>query len=95
MQQLFQLDHLVSLDDLAMREEASRSPSTFLKKLTTPVVLDEVQKAPAIFDAIKLNVDQEGIPGSYFLTCSTAFSSKIGICESLTGRIGLSVKVSC
>ncbi|MBI5447961.1 MAG: ATP-binding protein [Gammaproteobacteria bacterium] len=89
MQQLFQAAHLVSLDDLAMREEASRSPNTFLKKLTPPVVLDEVQKAPAIFDAIKLNVDQKRIPGSYFLTGSTAFSSKIGIRESLTGRIGL------
>jgi predicted AAA+ superfamily ATPase len=89
MQNLFNIDHVVSLDDLAAREEAIKSPKTFLEKLETPVVLDEVQKAPPIFDAIKLNVDRKRIPGSYFLTGSTAFSSKIGIRESLTGRIGL------
>lgn len=89
MQHLFNINHVVSLDDLATREEANKSPKTFLEKLPKPVVLDEVQKAPAIFDAIKLNVDRKRIPGSYFLTGSSAFSSKIGIRESLTGRIGL------
>ncbi len=88
-QKLFNIDHVVSLDDLAAREEATRSPKTFLEKLPTPVVLDEVQKSPPIFDAIKLNVDRKRIPGSYFLTGSSAFSSKIGVRESLTGRIGL------
>jgi hypothetical protein len=80
---------VVSLDDLAAREEALASPTTFLDKLTTPVVLDEVQKAPPVFDAIKLKVDHQRIPGSYFLTGSSAFSSRAGIRESLTGRMGL------
>jgi predicted AAA+ superfamily ATPase len=34
-------------------------------------------------------VDRKQIPGSYFLTGSSSFSSKLGIRESLTGRIGL------
>jgi len=88
-QQLFHIDRVVTMDDLSAREEATKSPSTFLAKLPEPVVLDEVQKAPPIFDAIKLNVDRKRIPGSYFLTGSTAFSGKVGIRESLTGRIGL------
>ena len=48
------------------RRKATRSPKTFLEKLPTPVVLDEVQKAPPIFDAIKLKVDRKRIPGSLF-----------------------------
>lgn len=89
MTSLFNTAPLISFDDFALRDEAARSPTQFLEKLTTPVVLDEVQKAPMLFDAIKLKVDQKRIPGSYFLTGSTAFSAKVGIRESLTGRIGL------
>jgi len=89
MTSLFSKAPLVSLDDFALREEANRSPEQFLEKLTPPVLLDEIQKAPPLFDAIKLKVDQKRIPGSWFLTGSTAFSSKLGIRESLTGRIGL------
>jgi len=83
------VENFVSLDDEEMREEALHSAKNFLSKLTPPVIIDEVQKAPALFDAIKLQVDRRKIPGSYFLTGSSTFSSKLGIRESLTGRIGL------
>lgn len=89
MQNRFDIRHVISLDDFVIREEALKSPKTFLEKFSLPIVLDEVQKAPPLFDAIKLKVDKKRIPGSYFLTGSSAFSSKIGIRESLTGRIGL------
>lgn len=89
MNKIFNTDEVLSLDDMAIREEALKSPKTFLEKLNIPVVLDEVQKAPPLFDAIKLKVDKQRIPGTYFLTGSTSFSRKIGIRESLTGRIGL------
>lgn len=81
--------NFVSLDDEEVREEALHSAKNFLSKLVPPVIIDEVQKAPALFDALKLKVDQKKIPGSYFLTGSSSFSSKLGIRESLTGRIGL------
>lgn len=87
---LLGIQNLVSLDDLESREEAQNSPKTFLAKLQSPVVIDEAQKAPHLFDAIKLRVDKKRIPGSYFLTGSSSFSSKIGIRESLTGRIAIS-----
>ena len=83
------VENFVSLDDEEMREEALHSAKNFLSKLTPPVIIDEVQKAPALFDSIKLQVDRRKIPGSYFLTGSSTFSSKLGIRESLTGRIGL------
>ena len=88
-QNILGIEQVITFDDFAIREEAMQSPKTFLEKLNFPIVLDEVQKVPPLFDAIKLKVDQKRIPGSYFITGSTSFSSKIGIRESLTGRIGL------
>ncbi|MGH8259329.1 MAG: ATP-binding protein, partial [Steroidobacteraceae bacterium] len=86
---LLDVPHHVTLDDQDALEDARLSAKNFLAKLSTPIVIDEAQKAPAIFDAIKLEVDRERVPGSYYLTGSSRFSSRIGIRESLTGRIGL------
>lgn len=83
------IENFVTLDDEEVRDEALHSAKNFLAKLTPPVIIDEIQKAPLLFDALKLRVDQKRIPGSYFLTGSSTFSSKLGIRESLTGRIGL------
>lgn len=54
-----------------------------------PLIVDEIQKAPDLFDAIKARVDERRIPGKYLVSGSTEFSQKTGIRESLTGRIGL------
>ncbi len=85
---LLGVENVVSLDDALLREEAQGSPDVFLSRLNTPVVIDEVQKAPALFDALKLKVDKKRIPGLYYLTGSSNFSLRIGIRESLTGRLG-------
>lgn len=83
------IDNVVSLDDQEYRELANQSPQLFLSRLKKPVVIDEVQKAPPLFDALKLNVDRKKIPGTYYLTGSTSFAARVGIRESLTGRLGL------
>ena len=36
----------VSLDDLATRERANRDPVLFMRELTPPFVIDEIQYAP-------------------------------------------------
>ena len=79
----------VTLDDQDALEDARMSAKGFLAKLPTPLAIDEAQKAPALFDAIKLTVDRRREPGKYFLTGSSQFSARIGVRESLTGRIGL------
>jgi predicted AAA+ superfamily ATPase len=53
------------------------------------VVIDEIQKAPALFDTLKAEVDEDRRPGRFLITGSTEFSRKSGIRESLTGRIAL------
>jgi predicted AAA+ superfamily ATPase len=52
-------------------------------------VIDEAQKAPSLFDAVKSDVDSNKIPGTYYLSGSSTFSAQSDIRESLTGRIGL------
>lgn len=86
---LLGIPNYVSLDDQDALEDALLSAKNFLAKLPTPLVIDEAQKAPALFDAIKLNVDRRREPGRYFLTGSSRSSARIGVRESLTGRIGL------
>jgi predicted AAA+ superfamily ATPase len=86
---LLELPNRVTLDDQDALEDAQLSAKNFLAKLQTPVAIDEAQKVPALFDAIKLDIDRKRTPGKYFLTGSSRFSTRIGIRESLTGRIGL------
>ena len=52
------------------------------------VIIDEAQKAPEIFDAIKLVIDKGGYtPGKYILTGSSQFRLKQNITDSLAGRV--------
>lgn len=81
--------HYLSLDDDALVNEAKASGKVFLSRYECPLVLDEVQKAPGLFDAIKRKVDKNRVSGQYYLTGSIRFTSLELIRESLTGRIGI------
>ena len=89
LREILGLGKYVSFDDEDVLSDAEGSPKNFLQKLPRPLIIDEAQKVPRIFDAVKYMVDREKRPGSYFLTGSSQFSSKMGIRESLTGRIGI------
>ncbi len=80
----------VTLDNKSKQELAQESPQTFLASLqgSHPAIIDEAQKSPALFDAIKLVVDANRRPGSFLLLGSTEFSLLQNIRESLTGRMG-------
>lgn len=84
------ISEYLTFDEPSVRDEAEKSPTAFLSRFkNNPTVLDEVQKVPNIFDSLKAIVDQKKLPGRWYLTGSVAFSNKVGIRESLTGRIGL------
>ena len=79
-----------TFDNAADRRRAQSSPEAFLATVEhPPLVLDEAQKVPEIFDEIKALVDNCRIPGSYILSGSVQFSQKVGIRESLTGRTAI------
>src|SRR5713101_2179518 len=78
---------LLSLDDGATLAAASADPAGFIAALDGPVVLDEIQKAPALLPAIKLAVDRRREAGRFLLTGSADVLSLPRVSESLAGRV--------
>lgn len=78
----------VTLDDPIMRAAAEQSSGTFFKDNPPPVFVDEVQKAPALFEQIKLILDRDKKKGQFYLGGSQQFRMMKGVSESLAGRIG-------
>lgn len=78
-----------TLDKKADREFANTNPDSFLSQREDGqlFVVNEAQKAPEIFDAIKAFVDENRRPGCFLLLGSTEFSLLQNIRESLTGRM--------
>ncbi len=83
----------VSMDRKEEKTKAIQSPSYYIQNLSQKqkqiVVIDEIQKAPDLFDTLKAEVDENRQPGRFLISGSVEFSKKTGIRESLTGRIGL------
>ncbi len=78
---------LLSLDDAATLAAASGDPGGFIAGLDGPVVLDEIQKAPALLPAIKMAVDRRRDPGRFLLTGSADVLALPRVSESLAGRM--------
>ena len=79
----------VTLDDVENRRLAKTDPALFLELHPAPVLIDEVQYAPELFSYIKINVDNDAGPGSYWLTGSQAFQLMELAQESLAGRTAI------
>ena len=76
-----------TLDDAATLALAVGDPAGFIRNLPGPIVLDEIQKAPALFPAIKLAVDRDRRPGRFLLTGSANVMTLPRLSESLAGRM--------
>lgn len=79
----------VTLDQLFYLTLCRDTPETFLSDRTAKelFIIDEAQKAPALFDALKLEVDKNRVPGQFLILGSTEFSHLQNIRENLTGRL--------
>jgi hypothetical protein len=75
----------LTLDSLAVLERARREPEV-LPLGKAPLTLDEVQRAPELFLAIKLEVDRSRRRGRFLLTGSANLLLMKSVSESLTGR---------
>jgi uncharacterized protein len=78
-----------TLDLPAAAEQAEKSPLAFLKSYQEPLIVDEVQYAPALFRHLKSVIDQDRRPGRFILTGSQNLSLMQGVSESLAGRSGV------
>lgn len=79
----------VSLDNPTFRELAKSEPELFLQRFKPPVIIDEVQYVPELFDYIKGYVDEHKICGDFWLTGSQTFHMMKKVTESLAGRVGV------
>ena len=78
----------VTFDDRTMRELAISNPSDFLAAFPDGAIIDEAQKVPEIFDALKMHVDNSDFtPGKYILTGSSQFRLKQNMTDSMAGRV--------
>lgn len=77
----------LTLDDYAVLAGATSDPSGFINRLPNQVILDEIQRAPALFIAIKASIDQDRRPGRFLLTGSANVLLLPRLSESLAGRI--------
>jgi predicted AAA+ superfamily ATPase len=76
-----------TLDDATVLAAVTRDPAGFVAGLAGPVVLDEVQRAPELFLALKAAVDRDRRPGRFLLTGSANVFVAPRISESLAGRM--------
>lgn len=77
----------LTFDDTALLAAATADPPGFLAGLDGPVALDEVQRVPELFMAIKADIDRDRRPGRYLLTGSANVLTLPKLSESLAGRM--------
>jgi hypothetical protein len=78
-----------SFDDDVARAAAEADPVGFVAELPERVILDEVQRVPALFTALKSAVDRKRSPGRFILTGSANVLLLPRLADSLAGRMGL------
>ena len=77
----------LSFDDKTIRELAAANPMDFLMAFPNGAIINEAQKVPEIFDAVKYHVDHGSFtPGKFILTGSNQFNLKQNMTDSLAGR---------
>jgi predicted AAA+ superfamily ATPase len=76
-----------SFDDAVALAAASSDPVGFVADLPERSVLDEVQRVPALFPALKATVDRERRPGRFLLTGSANVLLLPKLADSLAGRM--------
>ena len=77
----------VSLDEAPVLAAATRDPVSFVASVTSTLVIDEVQRVPDLFLAIKTEVDRNRQPGRFLLTGSANALMLPRIADSLAGRV--------
>ncbi|MES2608273.1 MAG: ATP-binding protein [Pseudomonadota bacterium] len=76
-----------TLDDILLLSAAQTDPHGFVKHEDNLMIIDEIQRAPLLLQAIKMDVDNNTKPGRFLLTGSANIESIPTAKESLAGRV--------
>ncbi len=76
-----------TLDNAAVLAAAQNDPTGFIRGLEGAVIIDEAQKVPGLFPAIKEAVDADRRPGRFIVTGSSNILTSMKIADSLAGRM--------
>lgn len=79
----------VSMDNTMVRSLAKSDPVLFFQTYKPPIIIDEIQKAPELFEQIKIMCDESEERGLFWLTGSQQYNMMKNIRETLAGRIGI------
>ena len=77
----------VNFDDDVARGAAEADPAGFVADLPEHTILDEVQRVPALFAALKTAVDRKRVAGRFMLTGSANVLLVPKLVDSLAGRM--------
>lgn len=76
-----------TLDDIILRESAESDPESFVKHTSRTLIIDEIQRVPALLPPLKKAVDLDTRTGQYLITGSANIQNMPSAMESLAGRL--------
>lgn len=79
----------VTFDDDLLLAQAEEDVNLFLLNNPCPLMIDEVQKCPSIFNKLKILLDNTDGYGNFFLTGSQKLQLMEDVSESLAGRVSI------
>lgn len=84
----------VTLADIAERTMAVEDPEMFVRTHPAPLVIDEAQYAPGLFDHLESEVDRRRFEGGdsagmYVVTGSQAYNLMENVTQSMAGRVSV------
>lgn len=77
----------INFDNEALLQAARLDPVGFASELPGRAILDEVQRVPTLFSALKMVVDEDRRPGRFILTGSANILHVPKLSDSLSGRV--------
>lgn len=86
---LFGRVNQVTFDDDLLLAQAEEDMNLFLLNNPCPLMIDEVQKCPSIFNKLKIVLDNTDEYGNFYLTGSQKLQLMEGVSESLAGRVSI------
>lgn len=86
---LFGKVNQVTFDDDLLLAQAEEDMNLFLLNNPCPLMIDEVQKCPSIFNKLKIVLDNTDEYGNFYLTGFQKLQLMEGVSESLAGRVSI------